>query len=44
MLIIAGGWLAVALSVGSKVSWNDGTGDAQVTVKVSTGSITVHLD
>lgn len=30
--------------VGSKVSWNDGEGEAQVAVNLSAGDITVHLD
>lgn len=30
--------------VGSKVSWNDGKGEAEVAVKLSAGDITVHLD
>jgi hypothetical protein len=32
------------LLVGSKVSWNDGEGDAKVAVNLSAGDITVHLE
>ena len=30
--------------VGSKVTWDEGPGEAEVAVKLSAGDITVHLD